>query len=168
MLDREFQKLYEKYGPMVYRRCLFLLKDEAWAKDAMQDVFVNVLQNWSRHDWGAPSSFLYTIATNVSISALRKQSARAKHVQPDSDDLLYGICCSSDLEQHAFSDRLLRWLFARQPVSSEAIAVMHFVDGLSYEEVAREVGMSVSGIRKRIYRMRSELKQYVEDGDAHE
>ena len=30
------------------------------------------------------------------------------------------------------------------------MAVMHFVDGLTYEEVAAEVGLSVSGVRKRL------------------
>ena len=37
--------LYEKYSAMVYRRCLFLLKNEDEAFDTMQDVFIRVFQN---------------------------------------------------------------------------------------------------------------------------
>ena len=38
-----FSKLYEAYAPMVYRRCMFLLKDEAEAKDMVQNVFLRLL-----------------------------------------------------------------------------------------------------------------------------
>ena len=36
----DFDSLYRTFGPMVLRRCRFLLKDEEKALDAMQDVFV--------------------------------------------------------------------------------------------------------------------------------
>jgi RNA polymerase sigma-70 factor (ECF subfamily) len=37
------------------------------------------------------------------------------------------------------------------------MATLHFVDGLTLEEVAREVGMSVSGVRKRLRALRATL-----------
>ena len=40
----DFSVLYEKYGPMVLRRCRYILKDEEKALDAMQDVFVRILE----------------------------------------------------------------------------------------------------------------------------
>ena len=44
--EREaFSKLYEAYAPMVYRRCVFMLKDEAEAGDMMQDVFLRIFKN---------------------------------------------------------------------------------------------------------------------------
>jgi DNA-directed RNA polymerase specialized sigma24 family protein len=44
---------------------------------------------------------------------------------------------------------LLDWLFGRHPESSRTIAVLHYVDGLTHEEVARRTQLSVSGVRKR-------------------
>ena len=39
------ERLYEKYGPMVLRRCRQLLGDEEEAMDVTQDVFVKLLQD---------------------------------------------------------------------------------------------------------------------------
>ncbi len=48
--------LYRKYGPMVLRRCRRLLRDEDLALDAMQDVFVRVLQRRGRLKATYPSA----------------------------------------------------------------------------------------------------------------
>ena len=53
-----------------------------------------------------------------------------------------------------------RWLdkwLGREPASTQVMAVLHFVDGLTLEEVAAEVGLSVSGVRKRIRTLRERL-----------
>ena len=52
---------------------------------------------------------------------------------------------------------LLGRLFARHRESTRVIATLHFVDGLTLEEVAEEVGMSVSGVRKRLRALRETL-----------
>jgi AcrR family transcriptional regulator len=45
---------------------------------------------------------------------------------------------------------LLDRLFRRHPESTRTMAVLHHVDGMTLEQVARECGMSVSGVRKRL------------------
>jgi RNA polymerase sigma-70 factor (ECF subfamily) len=54
---------------------------------------------------------------------------------------------------------LLDKLFARHRESSRVIAVLHYLDGLTLEQVAREVGMSVSGVRKRLRGLRQTLAE---------
>ena len=53
---------------------------------------------------------------------------------------------------------LLDWLFNRHPESSRTIAVLHYVDGLTLEQVADEVGLSVSGVRKRLRKLRDTVR----------
>ena len=48
-------------------------------------------------------------------------------------------------------------LFRRDDGSTATMAVLHLVDGMTLEEVADEVGMSVSGVRKRLRRLRADL-----------
>jgi RNA polymerase sigma-70 factor (ECF subfamily) len=55
---------------------------------------------------------------------------------------------------------LLRKLFDRHPESSRTIAMLHLVDGMTLEETAREMNMSVSGVRKRLAALRETLKRY--------
>ena len=54
---------------------------------------------------------------------------------------------------------LLDWLFGRHPESTRTIAVLHYVDGLTYEEVARQMRMSASGVRKRLRKLRETLME---------
>ena len=58
---------------------------------------------------------------------------------------------------------MLDWLFGRQPESSRTIAVLHFVDGLTLEEVARQTDLSVSGVRKRLREVTPDV-----DGDRND
>ena len=52
---------------------------------------------------------------------------------------------------------LLDWLFGRHPESSRTIAVLHYVDGLTLDEVARQTDLSVSGVRRRLRLLRQTL-----------
>ena len=47
--------------------------------------------------------------------------------------------------------------FTGTPLSTRTIAVLHYVDGWTLEEVAQEVSLSVSGVRKRLRVLRQHL-----------
>ncbi len=138
--------LYEKYGPMVLRRCRRLLRDEGQAVDALHDVFVQVLRHQERLSSEAPSALLFRLATNVCLNRLRSQRRRPEDPE---DELVLTIAQELDTESHAQARSVLARLFRNQPESTATIAVLHYLDGMSWEEVAREVGLSVSGVRKR-------------------
>ncbi|MEE0876707.1 MAG: sigma factor-like helix-turn-helix DNA-binding protein, partial [Fibrobacteraceae bacterium] len=53
---------------------------------------------------------------------------------------------------------ILARLFSKEPESSRTIAVLHYVDGLTLEETAREVSLSVSGVRKRLRALKAKIK----------
>lgn len=147
--------LYPEYGPMVLRRCRRLMRDEAKAVDAMHDVFVLAIRHQRRLDDAAPSALLSRLATNVCLNHLR--SAR-RHPEDSDDELVLSIARDLDLEARTHARSLLARLFADEPDSTATIAVLHYVDGMSWEEVAREVGLSVSGVRKRARRLAERLK----------
>lgn len=140
------EKLYERYGPMVLRRCRHLLRDDARALDAMHDVFVLVLRHQERIDEKSGSSFLHRLATNVCLNALRGSRRKAE----DSDDeVVLAIAQELDLEARTQARSFLARLFADEPETTATIAVLHWVDGMTWDEVAAEMKMSVSGVRKR-------------------
>lgn len=144
---------------MVLRRCRRLLRDEDEALDACQDVFVRVVQHRARLDARYPSSLLYRIATNVCLNRLR--DSRRGPVTAD-DAILAEIARAEEPGSASEARLLLARLFGRHPESSRTIAVLHFVDGLTLEEVAAETGMSVSGVRKRLRTLRTSLTEMIE------
>jgi RNA polymerase sigma-70 factor, ECF subfamily len=151
---------YVRYGPMVLRRCRKLLRHDAKAQDAMQDVFVSLLRHEARLDESALSALLLRMATNVCLNKVRE--AR-RHPEDPDDELLQRIAAADgagDGESRAAANSLLARLFrADDPLaaSTRTIAVMHLVDGLTLDEVAREAGLSVSGVRKRLRTLRGRL-----------
>lgn len=147
---------YRAHGPMVLRRCRSLLKDEELARDAMHEVFVQVVRREDRLIDQGPSSLLYRMATNVSLNMIR---TRRRHPEDPDDDLLVRIASIDDSEQRTGVRNLLTRLFTGEQESTRVIAVLHLLDGLTLEEVAAEVGMSVSGVRKRLRGLRSRLHE---------
>src|SRR3954471_9218022 len=139
---------------MVLRRCRRLLRDEDEALDACQDVFVRVIQHRARLEARYPSSLLYRIATNVCLNRLR--DSRREPVTRD-DAMLAQIARAEEPGGASEARLLLARLFGRHPESSRTMAVLHYVDGLTLEEVATETGMSVSGVRKRLRALRASL-----------
>lgn len=147
----DVEALWDRYGPMVLRRCRFLLRDEDEAMDLCQDVFVNVMERRDGLRATYPSSLLYRIATNLCLNRLRDRSRAA---QPTDDTVLDAIARAEDTMEGSLAQVLLDRLFGRHPESSRTIAVLHHVDGLTLAQVAREVGLSVSGVRKRLRALR--------------
>ena len=77
---------YLRYGPLVLRRCRKLLRHDAKAQDAMQDVFVSLLRHEARLDDAALSALLLRMATNVCLNKLRGD----KRHPEDRDDETQG------------------------------------------------------------------------------
>jgi RNA polymerase sigma-70 factor (ECF subfamily) len=150
----DIEDLTRRYGPMVLRRCRRLLRDEDEAMDACQDVFVRLIESKGRLEARYPSSLLYTMATNLCLNRIRDR--RRRPATADEATLLR--IASSERPGAAVEARtLLERLFGRHPASSRTIAVLHYLDGLTLEEVAAEVGMSVSGVRWRLRGLRESL-----------
>ncbi|MCB9675932.1 MAG: sigma-70 family RNA polymerase sigma factor [Alphaproteobacteria bacterium] len=152
-------RLYEQFGPMVYRRCRFLLRNEEKAMEATQDVFVQVLRRADELEVSAPSSLLYRIATNVSLNRIRTAK---RHPEHSDDELLTRIARAPLVEERTLASAMLAKLFGGEKETTATIAVLHLLDGLTLEEVAEEVGMSVSGVRKRLRQLRAHLHELEE------
>jgi RNA polymerase sigma-70 factor (ECF subfamily) len=146
-MEIDVEDYYKKYGPMVLRRCRFILRDEDLAFDAMQDVFVNLLKNINRLKGDYPSSLLYKIATNVCLNIIR---SRKKESMNPGMDLFDTIAAYDESEDRIFAEDILDRIFSKEKATTREIAVMHYVDNLTLEETARESGLSVSGVRKRL------------------
>jgi RNA polymerase sigma-70 factor (ECF subfamily) len=150
----DVEAYYKRYGPMVLRRCRRLLRDEELALDAMQDTFVNLLNKQAQLKHQAPSSLLFRIATNVCLNRIRTIK---RHPEDADSTLLSQIASVDEAEATSSARSILSKLFGGEPASVRTIAVLHLVDGLTHEQVAREMGLSPSGVRRRLKKLRASL-----------
>ncbi len=148
----DVEALFERYGPMVLRRCRRLLRDEDEARDLMQDVFVQLLRRRDSLSEHYPSSLLFRIATNLCLNRIRD---RRREPCADADPLLDRIASHDDRD----AALTLARLFGRHQESTRTMAVLHYVDGMTLEQVAQECRMSVSGVRKRLRALRASLHE---------
>ena len=147
----DVEALSRRYGPMVLRRCRRLLRDEDEALDACQDVFVRLLVHRERLDGAYPSSLLYRIATNVCLNRIRDRARK-----PESRGR--GAACGDRIGGSA--GRGERGARCCSTGCSAGTGVEPDDRGaalrgrLTLEEVARQTDLSVSGVRKRLRKLR--------------
>lgn len=123
--------------------------------DAMQDVFVELVKRRPGLSDRAPASLCHQVATHVCLNRLRTER---RHPEDRDEELLLAIADAREGAEATSSARsVLSRIFGAEPESSRTLAVMHLVDGMTLEEVAAEVGLSVSGVRKRLRRLKARV-----------
>jgi RNA polymerase sigma-70 factor (ECF subfamily) len=153
-------ELYRQYGPVVYRRCLRILKDPEAAKDATQEVFVKLVRDMEKlADRETVLPWIYRVATNYCLNERRNLAKRGTEALPDLE-LAHGV--SADV----FPDRALAaQLLARVDETTRSIAVGVFVDGMEHEEVADALGISRRTVSRKLERFLESARKFVQGDD---
>lgn len=156
--QEDFGELYSKFGPMVLRRCRFILKDEEKAFDAMQDVFLRIIESKTEIK-NLCASLFYVTATRVCLNKIRSDKLRSG---PDLEVLAEIIPDETSQEgsEKIEAEMVLEKIFENRDSKDRLISTLHFVDGLTLEETAAAVKMSVSGVRKRIRELQDFARRF--------
>jgi RNA polymerase sigma-70 factor (ECF subfamily) len=154
----DVEATYRRLGPMVLRRCHRLLGADGRAEDVMHDVFVQLVRDGPRLDERGTAGLLLRMTTQVCLNHLRGRRRRPEDLTGEAQ-LLGAIVDATDPEARAAAGSMLNRLFSGEPESTATIAVLFLLDGLTLEQVASEVGLSVSGVRKRLRTLRARLPQ---------
>ena len=147
---------YEKYGPMVIRRCRKILGNGEDALDAVHDVFINLLKGETRLHGQYPSSLLYTMATNVCLNRLRKKKRESLMDFSGEGEALF-FSADEGFDQ-VDAELILEWIMKDESEMNRAICFMYHADGMTLGEIGEAVGLSVSGVRKRLEAFKSRAR----------
>lgn len=143
------EELYRKYGPAVLRRARAILRDEQAARDVMQEVFVLALQEGGAfRSEASPMTWFYRIATNLCLNRIRDGGRRAQLLAEN-----YGG--REEAAETTTEDRVTLAAILRQvPEELREIAVYHYVDQMSHEEIAALVKTSRRTVGNRLEEFR--------------
>lgn len=157
MSNEELTRLYERYALLVHRRCQRLLRSPADAADALHDVFLRAQGASAPPTEASRLVWLYRIATHCCFDRLRSGLRRQRQ-----RDTLEGSeqPMSVDGDQIALVGMVLRKV---DPITCE-LALLHHVDGLTQEEIARESGYSRRTVGKRLQRFEAEFTSRWREG----
>lgn len=147
--------LYRRYGDLVLGRCRTILRNDADAQDAMQEVFLK-LHRFSESFRGdsSPSTFLYKVTTTTCLNRIRSRRRRPEDPVEEMPPLL---STDSVLDTLALRELLDQLLETSDPKTRECL-VYHYVDGMTHDEVGEMVGLSGAAVRKRIAAFKSEAQ----------
>lgn len=129
--------LYRSYGPGVLRRARSLLGSEPAAWDALHEVFVRVLHNLDVfRGESSPMTWLYRITTNYCLNQLRDAGRHRARIRQHG--LVLAKVSADDPELRLTLLQLLN----RIPDELCEIAVYHYIDRMTHEEIAGVMGVS--------------------------
>lgn len=155
----DFTALYESHRDRVYQLALRLLRDPDMANDATQESFRKAFEARETFRREArPSSWLFRIAYNTCVDALR----RAEHARPFKEtDSGTSEPQGKDLESSVESREACRRVRAALETLEEddrRLLCLQMDEGMGYAELSSVLGCPVTAVRMRVSRARRRLK----------
>lgn len=150
---REWTAVYRRYGEAVHRRARRLLRDDAAARDAVQETFLRAWRFRDGYRGDSLTSWLFTIADRVcfdTIGRRRPTSDLADLEGPTSQDVQALEAPLPSAEARVLRDELLRRVLAHADDETRAILVGRYVDELDTAAIGARIGASERTVRRRL------------------
>jgi len=153
-----------KYSGKVFSKCISLLKNEALAQDATQDIFLKIFLNLAK--FGGKSKFstwIYSITYNYCIDLIRKGKKERNIFSEDIEkapDLAEEVPDSAILEIEV---KKLKIILDKIPVGDKAVLLMKYQDDMSIKEISDTLDKSESAIKMKIKRAKHKVQKVYKD-----
>jgi RNA polymerase sigma-70 factor (ECF subfamily) len=146
------QAAYRAYGPALVRKAERMLRSREDAVDIVHALFVDLIPRWDR-DVDLP--YLYRAVTNRCINAIRDRATRARLLE--REQVAAAPIGRVRLEEQIVGVGLIARLAERLDASHMEVLVARFVDDLTQDEIAAQLGLSRKTIGKRLDKIRDEV-----------
>jgi len=155
--------LFTRYTHLVYGVCLKYLQDKEDARDAVMDIFEDLMQNLHSHDVETFKNWLYTVSKNHCLMILRKEASVEKVKKQwvasfseeimDSGDVLH-------LDRNELDNRLSKMMDALRRLSEEQRTCLEllYLHDKSYQEVSDMTGYSMNQVKSHIQNGKRNMK----------
>jgi RNA polymerase sigma-70 factor (ECF subfamily) len=167
--EEQFNTFVLNYQDMVYSTAVRLLGNSADAQDISQEVFIKAYEYFPQfQNITNIGGWLRRITINLSLNHLSRYRAKwrffSEMVSEDSHDKFeIEYIGESDAtpeqnEKRMILDKLLMSLPAKQRIP----LVLYHYEGLSYEEIAEQLGVSLGKVKTDIHRGREALRKLIQ------
>ena len=160
-----FSELVRRHEDTVFSFAFKVCRDREKAEEALQDTFVNVYRKLHQFDGKSKfSTWLYSIVTNNCLMKNRQRKIDEVSVRLDEE---HGVEVShpsggpTPLET-VMSDELQKKLdsaILTLPVDYRVVFVLRDIEGLSAQETAEVLNLTVAAVKSRLHRARSTLRE---------
>jgi RNA polymerase sigma factor (sigma-70 family) len=140
-----------------------LLKRPEDIEDVVQESFLKVLEAGSKGEIHYPQAYLYRTARNLALNSLNRKSNRVVDSLEDlfdPDVLVQGISLEDDVALQKRFELLCR-AAAELPEQCRRVLILRKVYGFSQQEVAQQLGISVSTTEKHLAKALVRCSQFM-------
>ncbi len=166
-----FETLIKGQERIVYNIAYRMINNNDDAYDLSQEIFIKIFRNL-RHFNGQSSfsTWVYRIAVNACIDEIRKRKGKTnvsidQELEGDDGSYKKEFVSKSSTPEEAIlrKEAQLEIRKALNALSEEhkVVIILREIHGMSYEEIASIVGMSLGTVKSRISRARSQFKQEI-------
>jgi len=175
---RAFEELVQPHVGRIHSYIARMVGDPAEAEDLTQEVFLRAHRAINSFRGGATfQTWLYRIATNITVDAIRRRKRQEKRVSSLDDPLpgTEGTIARDVADPQPTPEELVETEELRQEVTRaiqelspklRAVVVLFDLEGCSYGDIAEALRLPLGTVKSRLFnaraRLRDRLKPYVE------
>ncbi len=154
----KFKEVYTKYARDVFRFSFWLSGSYDEANDIASETFLRMWTAKQELHTQTVKAYLFTIARNLYL-----KSQQAKRKKTILDEHIVGP--ANIIEEQEIKSRLEVTKRALQnlSVAERSVIIMRSFENMSYTEIARAMGLSLSAVKVKIHRARTKLLLKIEE-----
>jgi RNA polymerase sigma-70 factor (ECF subfamily) len=164
-----FEQLIKKYDRNVFRIAQHITQNREDAEDVVQDAFLKAYQKLDQFQGNSKFyTWIVRIAVNEALMKLRKRKSDKlvsmdEDVETDEGTITREFADWSPNPEQQYNQAELNDILSRTiqglPASFRTVFVLRDVEGLSTEETAEMLGLSVPAVKSRLLRARLQLRE---------
>jgi len=160
-----FDQIYTMYSHKLFSFVFNILKNESEVDDIVQEVFVKIWESRGKlEDYKLLNSYIFTIAYNNSIDLIRKRINNTKYLEhlkySASINLTPNIV--SQIEFNELKNQVDK-LIAKLPDRQKQVYLLHKEEGLTYPEIAEQLGISKNTVENHMVKALKYLRQNMDN-----
>jgi len=155
-----FEDIVRSHQDRIYNLCRYMLQNRGDAQDAAQDIFIKAYKGLK--DYRPFSSFytwIYRIAVTTCLDYKKRSRRESLRNEPLAEDLPSDAPFPDQLYESRESIEAVQLALQNLPNKLRAAIVLREMEGLSYEEIAEVLHISLGTVRSRISRAREKLRR---------
>lgn len=164
MSDAEFTKLVIQYNKLIFTVCQRFVNDYQEAENLTQDTFLTAFRAIDNFVGDNYKAWLVRIAVNKCKDFLK--SAYYRTTQAVEEETLDAFPDRNSVyEEVEQNDRMemVRRACENLPDPYREVALLHFMEDLSFDEIARRLGRPVKTVQTQGYRARDKLRKMLKE-----
>lgn len=152
-IELQFTRMVKEYRKTIYTVCYFFSKDTEEVNDLYQEILINLWKGFPNYRGESSlKTWIWRVSLNTCSNQERKKKSRIQTVPLSIDIDLYNDEDAGSRQIQMLYDRI-----NRLDVFDRAIILL-WLENMTYQDIADVVGISVSNITTRLFRIKEQLK----------